>query len=186
MDYRTKPITRKEIRNIARFIRRLFKCRNKYYFDVINAFEQLPFIFNNVITEVVSDNDPELGKAPSTIIPDMKGKYTIKIKQYVYEGAYFHKIGGYRNHIMHEICHLFLFLLGYLPHFDRVYKNNELKNYESVEWQAKALAGEVLIPFENTKGLTAKQIMKKCKVSKDAANKRLSFENKLYKEDNVF
>lgn len=176
MDYKTKAISRNEIRNIARFIRKLFRCRNKYYFDVIKAFEELPFMFSNISTEIVLDDSPELGNAPSTIISDRKGNYVIKIKESVYEGAYYKKIGGYRNHIMHEICHYILFMLGYTPHFDKVYKNFVLKDYESVEWQAKALAGEVLIPYENTIGLTEEEIMKKCKVSNDAAKKRVSLD----------
>lgn len=179
MDFKTKAISRTEIRMIAKRIRKLFKCKNKFYFDVIKAFEQLPLIFDNVSTEIVLDDDTELGDAPSSIIPDLKGNYTIKIKESVYEGAYYKKIGGYRNHIMHEIAHYILFMLGYTPHFDRVYKNFELKNYESIEWQAKALAGEVLILFENTIGLSKKQIMKKCKVSEEAANKRVSLDKKL-------
>ena len=79
-------------------------------------------------------------------------------------------------HIMHEICHVILFMLGYLPFFDRAYKNNELKPYESIEWQAKALAGEVLNPYEKTRGMTLEQIMKRCKVSKDAAQKRIDLD----------
>lgn len=176
MDYKTKAISRDEIRSIARVIRKLFRCRNKYFFDVIRAFEELPLMFDNISTEIVLDDDLELGSAPSTIIPDMKGNYVIKIKESVYDGAYHKKIGGYRNHIMHEICHFILFMLGYTPHFDRVYNNFELRNYESIEWQAKALAGEVLIPYENTIGLTEKEIMKKCKVSSDAAKKRVSLD----------
>lgn len=48
-----------------------------------------------------------------------------------------------------------------------------MKPYESIEWQAKALAGEVLIPYEATINLTFKEIVTKCKVSDDAALKRL-------------
>lgn len=155
-------------------------ARNKYYFDVIRAFEELPLMFDNISTEIVLDDDLELGSAPSTIVPDMKGNYVIKVKESVYDGAYYKKIGGYRNHIMHEICHFILFMLGYTPHFDRVYNNFELRNYESIEWQAKALAGEVLIPYENTIGLTEKEIMKKCKVSSDAAKKRVSLDKKIF------
>ena len=88
MDYKTKAISRDEIRSIARVIRKLFRCRNKYYFDVIRAFEELPLMFDNISTEIVLDDDPELGSAPSTIIPDTKGNYVIKIKESVYDGAY--------------------------------------------------------------------------------------------------
>lgn len=177
MDYKTKAISRDTIRTIAYIIRtQIFKCKNKFYFDVIEAFEQLPYLFDNVTTEIVFDDDPDLNGAPGTIIPDMKGNYHIKIKQSVYDGAYHDKTGGYRNHIMHEISHYILFELGYLPQFNRVYKNNELKCYESVEWQAKALAGEILIPYETTIGMSERNIIKKCKVSEEAARKRISLD----------
>lgn len=39
MDYRTKPTSRAELRTIATFIRKIFKCENEYYFDVIKAFD---------------------------------------------------------------------------------------------------------------------------------------------------
>lgn len=173
MDYRTKPTSRVELRAIATFIRKIFKCKNKYYFDVVKAFESIPIIFPMVTTEIVPDDEPDMEDVPATIIPDMTGNYHIKIKEYVYDGAYFYKIGGYRNHIMHEMAHVVLFLLGFDPRLDRTYKNNELKPYESIEWQAKALAGEVLIPYESTKGISSERIQKLCKVSKDAAETRM-------------
>ncbi len=176
MDYKTKPITRRNIRLIAIFVRKhLFKCKNKYYFDVISALEILPKKLHNVTYEILSDDDPELNNIPATTVSDMEGNYCIKIKESVYEGAYFKKIGGYRNHVMHEISHVILFSLGFTPYFDRTYNNYQLKNYESIEWQAKALAGEILIPYKETQGMTVKSIMKKCKVSKPAAEKRVSF-----------
>ncbi|MGL4948812.1 MAG: ImmA/IrrE family metallo-endopeptidase [Anaeroplasmataceae bacterium] len=173
MDFKTKAITRDEIRYYADIIRNLFNSKDIYCFDVIHAFEMLPVIFDNVTTEISLEDDPELSDIPSAIIPDSNGNYHIKIKESVYEGAHFDKVGGYRNHIMHEICHYFLFKFGYEPFMDTVYKNYELRAYESIEWQAKALAGEVLIPFELTKDLTQEQIEEKCKVSSEAAKIRI-------------
>lgn len=37
MDYITKPISRGELRTIAYWFRKVFKCRNKYRFDVIDG-----------------------------------------------------------------------------------------------------------------------------------------------------
>lgn len=113
MDYRTKPISREDIRSIAIIIRKMFKCRNKYYFNVIKAFELMPLYFPNVTTEIVLDDDPELKDVPATTVPDMKGNYCIKIKESVYEGVYLRNVGGYRNHIMHEMSHVILFIIGF-------------------------------------------------------------------------
>lgn len=172
MDYCTKPISRSKLRMIAGFIRKLFKSKNKYFFDVVKVFELLPHYFDNVFTEIVSDDDQELNGVPAATILLENRRYCIKVKESVYEKAYFEKNGGYRMHIMHEISHYLLFMLGYTPQFDRVYKNKELKSYESVEWQAKALAGEILIPYENTIDMSTMSIMRKCKVSREAALNR--------------
>lgn len=174
MDFKTKPLTREQIREIAAVIRKIFKCRKKYFFDVIDALERLPRIFKNVTVEIVSDNDQQLKDAPATTITDFQGNYCIKIKESIYMGAYYKNTGGYRSHIMHEICHVMLFMFVCLPFINSVYNNYELPSYESIEWQAKALAGEVLIPYEATKGMDYLTIMWKCKVSENAAKKRVS------------
>jgi len=105
-------------------------------------------------------------------IPDYQGNYLIKIKESVYEGA-FARIGGYRMHIMHEIAHAFLCLLGFTPILDRQFKNNSLKPFESMEWQAKALAGEVLMDYELTKGMSALELIFRCDVSEESAFNRI-------------
>lgn len=174
MDYKTKPISRDEIRKISLSVRNdIFKCKNKYYFDVIKALEILPQKFKRVSFEIVSDNDKELNGVPAITVPDMKGNYCIKIKESVYEGAYYKKTGGYRGHIMHEISHVILFILSYVPNLDVAYGNRGIKPYESIEWQTKALAGEILMPYEATKGMDYKTIMKRCKVSEEAARNRV-------------
>lgn len=179
MDYRTKPISRKKIRVIAIFVKKeLFKCKNKYYFDVIKALEKIPFLFGNICYEIVDDNCEELKNVPAATIPDIDGNYCIKIKESVYEKAYFEKNGGCRMHIMHEICHVLLFMLGYVPYFGRAYKNYELEPFESIEWQAKALAGEILIPYYSTKHLDLNQLINKCKISEEAAQNAIKIREK--------
>ena len=76
-------------------------------------------------------------------------------------------------HIMHEIAHAFLCLIGFTPILDRQFKNNSLRAYESMEWQAKALAGEVLIDYDLTKGMSAFELFFKCGVSEESAFNRI-------------
>lgn len=167
MDYKTKSISRKTLRELAVVFRRLFHCKKKYCFDVIGAFERISVKFPMITTTVVEDHEIE-GNIPGRCIPDYNGRYLIEIKNSVYEGA-LKNVGGYRAHILHEMCHAFLCLLGFTPILECSFKNNDLKPYESMEWQAKALCGEIMMPYEETKNLTVDQIMKKCKVSKDSA-----------------
>ncbi len=181
MDYRTKPLSREKIREISVDIRKLFGYVEEPIFDVIAVFEVLP-LFNNVSTEIVCDNNPELGKAPATTVLCGDGTYCIKVKEKVYDGAC-EGNGGYRMHIMHEMCHYFLFSIGYTPFIDRSYKNKDLKSYESIEWQAKALAGEILIPYEKSKNMSAEEIVDTFNVSRDAAINRINIDKKKVNND---
>lgn len=42
MDYETRPIGRKDLRSIAKWVRGIFKTKNKLRFNAINAFETIP------------------------------------------------------------------------------------------------------------------------------------------------
>lgn len=170
MDYKTKPISRNELRIIANFFRQAFGCKKRLKFNVIDAFERAPLVFPFLITTVVEDDElPE--DIPARCIPDFNGNYLVEVKNSVYEGAV-EEVGGYRDHIIHEMCHGVLCKLGFTPIMERAFKNNELKPYESMEWQAKALCGEILVPYERTAGMTARQIRHYCKVSYDCAEFR--------------
>lgn len=172
MDYKTHPISREELRSVAKALRQIFKCKNKFRFDVIDAFERTPVLFPQVTCIVVEDEEIE-NNIPARCTPDMNGHYLIEVKNSVYEGAVTGK-GGYRAHILHEICHAFLCILGFTPILDRAFRNRELRPFESMEWQAKALCGEVMIPYEETAGLSIRRIMGYCKVSYDSAELRFN------------
>jgi len=140
----------------------------------MDVFEKISLKFPEVVTEIVEDE--VLGDIPGRCIPDFKGNFTIQIKDSIYTGAT-KGVGGYRAHIMHEISHVLLFIIGFNPIVERSYKNNVLEPCESVEWQAKALTGEIMVPFEDTKNMTCEEIIEKCGVSKDCAEKRLKIRN---------
>ena len=182
MDYETRPIGRKDLRSIAKWVRGIFKTKNKLRFNAINAFETIPQIFEGMVTtEIIEDNDTTLISdldVPGSCIPNFEGGYHIVIRERVYDGAC-RGIGGYRDHIVHEISHAILCVLGFTPILERSFKNNEIKPlYKSMEWQAKALTGEILVPYEETKGMTERQIKHYCKVSRDLAKHRLSLDRK--------
>ena len=100
MDYKTKPTSREELREIAKFIREIFNCKNKYRFDVIDAFERTPVVLPAIVCLVVEDDEFE-ENIPARCVPDFNGNYTIEVKSSVYDGA-IEGIGGYRAHILHE------------------------------------------------------------------------------------
>lgn len=55
---------------------------------------------------------------------------------------------------------------GFTPIYTRSFANNEIPAYRSVEWQAKALCAEVMIPYEESIGMKPKQIVDRYHVSK--------------------
>ena len=172
MDYKTTKLSRKHIRILAKVIRQIFKeCIYKegLYVDVVKMFELVHSKFKNITTEIVPDE--KLKDIPGECIPDYNGNYHIRIKETVYVGA-ISGVGGYRVHILHELSHAFLCIAGYAPISQTQYKNGELKAYESMEWQAKALAGEILMEYALTKEMTTFELMHKCGVSIDSARNR--------------
>lgn len=170
-DYKTLGISRNKLKELAKVIRKIFRCRNKYYFDVVKAFEIMPQLFKDYKVKCLVVEDEELpSNVPACCEFDSDdGGYIIKVKNTVYEGACKRKIGGYRAHICHEISHVILMIFGFKPILNRIYQEKELRPYESVEWQAKALCGYILVDPDNCKKLSEKQIEAKCKVSKDLA-----------------
>lgn len=177
MDYMTKPINRFEIRVIAKWFRTRFDCKNKLRFDVIDAFERFPCLASNVVTQVIDDNDTSCMplNIPSSCTETLDGTLEIRIREKVYDGACL-GVGGYRAHILHEMCHAVLITMGFRPIAARAFNNNQIEPFRSMEWQAKALAGEILVPYEETKEMSLKQIMFYCKVSKACAEKRLKLD----------
>lgn len=172
MDHKTKRISRNRIIEIAKIFRCAFKkyiSKDGLYVDVIGITEVLPSVCENITIEIVEDKS--LKEVPATCQPDYNGNYLIKIKESVYDGAC-EDIGGYRMHIMHEISHALLCMLGYTPICERSFKNRELRACESMEWQAKALAGEILIDKDLTSNMTIDEIVEKCAVSYESAQNR--------------
>ena len=90
------------------------------------------------------------------------------------EYAYEKGTGGHRMHIMHEIMHVFADKLGFKPIFTRRL-TKDIPPYRRLEWVVMALAGEVMMPYDATVGMSAKELMNSFGVSKAAADKRLKY-----------
>lgn len=174
MDYYTKPTSRKTLRELAHYVRKIFGVYQNSRFPVLDALEIVSDVFPGSSYIIVRDSElPH--DTPAMCKPDSNGNFLIMIKESVYDGAYRKEIGAYRGFIMHEICHIFLYKIGFTPIYARSFENNTLPAYCSVEWQAKALCGEVMMPYEATIGLNTEQIVKEYGVSKGFAEKRLTY-----------
>lgn len=171
MDYLTKPTSRKELRMLATFFRKLFDAPPNGAFPVLESLEKFGTVFPGSNYEVVDDNALPANEPARCEIND-NGTFTIKIRNNVYDGAYEHNIGAYRDIIVHELCHAFLFKAGFTPIFSRSFKNKTIPPYRSVEWQAKALCGEVMLPYDETVGLSIEELVSKYGVSDSEAEFR--------------
>lgn len=174
MDYETKPTNRNELRCCAKLFRTICCFSDDEPIDPIALLDRLPCfdVFSDVRYEIVyNDNLP--GNVPAQCEKTEDG-YLIQIKDSVYTGAYEKGIGGHRMHIMHEIMHVYADKLGFKPVFSREL-TEDIPVYRRLEWIVKALAGEVMMPYEATKGMTLEEIMKVYGVSKSAAEKRLKY-----------
>lgn len=171
MDYKTKPTSRKDLRLYASYFRQIFAVPLTGEFPVLLALEKIGQVFKGSYYEVVEDEElPPQTMARCMPLPE--GGFKIEIKESVYVGAYENRKGAFLGFICHEICHVFLYTIGFTPILERAFNQNELPAYCSVEWQTMALCAEVMIPFEESKGMTAEEIQKKYLVSKAFAEKR--------------
>ena len=173
MDYLTKSVSRKTLRKYSMILRELFDVNEHEPFPVLEALEKVPKVFKGCDYIVVEDSKLSKNTPARCVVTD--GGYLIEIKNSVYMGAYEKKIGAYMGFICHEICHIFLFKIGYTPIFERSFKENELRPFESVEWQAKALCGEVMMPYDDTSKMRVQEIMDAYHVSKGFAKNRKKY-----------
>ena len=171
MDYETKPTSRRDLRKYAGILRKILGVPPCGRFPVLEILDKIPDKFKGSNYIIVDDNVlPPQTMAQCT--PNDAGGFTIEIKNSVYEGAYKNNVGACLGFICHEVCHIFLFYIGFTPIYARTVTEGELPAYRSVEWQAKALCGEVMIPFEESRGMKAKNIQETYQVSEAFAKYR--------------
>lgn len=177
MDYQTKPTSRNDLRRYAKILRRIFNVPETGAFPVLEVLERLEDVFQ-YYNYIIVDDDKLPPQTMAQCFPNEYGGFTIVIKETIYRGAYEDGIGAFLGFICHEICHIFLFHIGFRPIFSCSFDNNELPAYCSVEWQAKALCAEVMIPFEESRGMKPIEIVNRYHVSKAFARNRCKLEKK--------
>jgi len=107
--------------------------------------------------------------------PDVHAEYDVvgncvRIRESVYIGA----MGGNqrdRMTVIHELAHVLLIKVSGLK-LCRAMGNVVV--YRDPEWQAKCLAGEIMVPAHLVKGMSAQEIAICCGVSQAAAETQLN------------
>lgn len=161
--YAASPVSRFQLRNLASSIRIAMGLTDKLYLPVAEILEQIPLWFEDYYISCEIRSKEEMGE-------DTHGYFdfvsrVIVIREDVYEGAC-EGNGRDRMTIVHEICHFILLVVSGIK-FERRF--GEVKPYEDPEWQAKALAGELMMPADKIRCMNFEQIAEACGVSCDAA-----------------
>lgn len=171
MDYLTYPTNRKALRRLSAELRKLCGVPLSGPFPVLLILDKLRDLFFGCDYIILSD-DEFTRQTMARCKPNDRGGYTIEIRESVYERAYQGR-GADLGFICHEICHIFLFSKGFTPIFERSFEPKSLPPFRSVEWQAKYLCGEVMIPFKESIGMSENKIIDYYHVSKSYARSRV-------------
>ena len=164
MAYKAQPLGRKDLRVIARQFRRILGIENVLYVNVLRILELvMPTIFEGFEYEIVGRHELPRKRHADTDVVNRR----IRIREDVYEKAC-NGDGQSRMTIMHEIAHYLLIVVCGVK-FARSLSDEPVKTYEDPEWQAKALAGEIMCDARLVRHISAEQIKDECGVSWSAA-----------------
>ena len=167
-----KGLSRLSLRSLSKTIRKQFGYNNSERLNPLRMLDRLPEHLRNFSYLVLDRQDPEYPSDNAPARTEMwveKGgtfAYRVVMQDKVYERAR-NDSGGDRMTICHEISHVYLLALGIVPVSKREF--TIVRPYEDPEWQAKALAGELMIPYEASKGMPITEIMDIYGVSEEAA-----------------
>lgn len=163
-----QPLSRADIREMARFIRKVAGQENDLCFDIVKFLDViLPKIdpdFNLIIEE-----ESAMGECHGLTYPD---RNEIHIRRDVYERAC-EGYGRDRLTMAHELFHLLQHEKRNIS-YARVNGDVEIERFRDPEWQASAFGGELLVPWHLTKGMNAMEIAQQCKVSYAAARTQIA------------
>ena len=165
MQIKGNPMTRDHISEVAWKLRQLLGLVESPWVDVIDLIERkIPELFGDEISVQIMPVE-DMGSDHGRTIPDEGKMY---IREDVYLGA-IDGSGRDRATIVHEIGH-FIFHSNLHISFARIVGDNvRLQPFKDPEWQAKAFAGEFLVPRYLTQHMSVDEIMDKCGVSFDSA-----------------
>ena len=163
-DYIVEPKSRKDLRLLARMLRKHLGLENELWVPIVELLDVLVEVFDDFSYEIVEDCELPNGTHAETNVRTGH----IKIKESVYERAC-NGEGRDRMTIAHEIGHYFtLCFCGFS--LQRNFKRQKVKPFNDPEWQAKCFAGEFMIAHHLTGDMSVLEIVEACGVSFDAAD----------------
>jgi hypothetical protein len=165
MQYACQPLSRYQLRGYAYSFRKALKLDEVPWLPVPKLLEAFCSIIGDDDFHFVCDPD-------ESFEPDVHAAYLpeqncIRIRESVYLQACDGN-GRDRMTIMHELAHVLLLKVSGLQ-FTRCFPGQVVKPYCDPEWQAKCLAGELMMPYHLVKDKNEEEIATLCGVSLDAA-----------------
>ena len=162
-----EPLSRENIRTMAKKIRIIEGSYNQYYFDIVHFLEvTLPKLDEGFNFRVMTKK--EMGECHGLTYPD---RNEIQIREDVYERAY-NGSGRDRLTMAHELFHLLQHEKENIS-FARTKNGGCVETFRNPEWQADAFGGELLVPHYLIGGMDAGRIAIECGVSLAAARCQL-------------
>lgn len=165
MGYRAQPMSRFDLRLIARKFRILLGIEDVIHVNVMKILElAMPVLFEGFSYEIVQKHELPKNRHADTDVANR----IIRIREDIYEKAC-NNDGQARMTVMHEIAH-YILLVVYGVKFARTFTDEPVKTYEDPEWQAKALASEIMCDYHLVRHMDPAMIKNECGVSWTAAN----------------
>jgi hypothetical protein len=160
LNTKATAMSRIEIREFARVVRKMFGLDESLYFPIVEVLEfVIPQIIEDFSFEIVTHN--ELPNAYAITKPDKK---IMKVRQDVYERA-INNSERDRFTLCHELGHLLLH-----DNSNISFARGDTLPFENPEWQANTFAAELLAPYHLVKGMNVDEIAEKCVMSRTAAD----------------
>jgi Zn-dependent peptidase ImmA (M78 family) len=158
------PQSREDFRKFAKGIRRKYGYENELYFPIEELFDQMSLDFD-FDYQLCPDSEFKENEFAYTAVNENKMYFRTSL----FENA-MKRDGFGRMTLAHELEHLLAFKLFGIQLYRKTSPND--KAYKDPEWQAKCFAGELLMDYEMTEGMSTLEIVKNCKVTLDAARYR--------------
>lgn len=165
--YKAIPVSRRDIRRLAGYLRCITRTEKDEYLDIMKLIEfDMPALVDGFELVILPSEQMENCCGYTT-----PGERRIVLSEDIYVKA--HSGDGYaRFSVAHELGHLFLHDPASIT-LCRL-KNQDIKTYEDPEWQADAFGGELLMYYPLVKYMGPLEMASKCGVTKSAAKMQYS------------
>ena len=169
MKFSCPAMSRENLRSYARNIRKQLGLQNVTKFPAVEFLETLPSLLgdNSLYYDYVADEEWEDANVHAYY--DLENN-CIKVRESVYVGAC-EGNGRDRMTITHECCHVLLLHHSHMK-LTRSF-DSHIPAYQDPEWQAKCLAGELMIPYDLVGNMAPSEVVAICGVSLQAARYQL-------------